>query len=427
METPCAARACEHEAIRYYHAMQSARRFPRFGVPILLLSLAFVCATGAEAKVARTASSGPNPRVALPADYAPLPECVDATSRFCVSAFNVDPSGTGSMTKPPGDIHLDAHFFSDGTSFSFHILKDGNDQNLAPTLPVGSIIEATANTGSWKPPTSLTAKGSDIAWSRSYSAATGWTLTVRLKTIAYSAGSNCDTDDCSAPTNIRDFASFAQATAFADSPTTGAQEAAVLAQSQGAWTATNASSFSPPWFDLEKRTINIELAGPHLTAAGVQNDGLFQSFIPKALVAGLWDSSPQELISTDSLLLKKTEDKTTTTAAPKVMIVSGGLLVSLENFHYSSPKFTIAVRPSTTRITAGRPVGKTVKIAFAAATGARSYQATCTRGSVKRTATSRLPNVVVRGLTAGTWSCRGRTVGTKTTRWSSPRLVRISK
>jgi len=335
------------------------------------------------------------------------------------------------MVTPPGDILLDAHFFdtssASGASFSFDVRKDGNDQNLAPTLPVGSIIEATVNTGSWKPPTSLMVTGSDVAWSRSFSAATGWTLTVRFKTIAYSVGFNCSPDDCSAPTGITDFASFAQVAAFADPPTTSAERAAVLAQSQGAWTATNASTYSPPRFDLEKRTINISLAGPHLTAAGVQNDGLFQSFIPKALVAGLWGSSPEELISTDSLLLKKTEDKTTTTAAPKVTIVSGGLLVSLENFHYSSPKFTIAVRPSTTRITAGRPVGKTVNIAFVAAKGARSYQATCTRGSVKRTATSRLPNVVVRGLTAGTWSCRGRTLGAKTTRWSLPRLVRVSK
>lgn len=338
------------------------------------------------------------------------------------------------MTKPPEGIRLDAHFFgtndANGASFSFDVRNDGvetNAQNLAPTLPAGSIIEAAVNTGSWKPPTSLIVSGSDVTWSRSYSAATGWTLTVRLKTIAKSASLNCGTDDCSAPTNIRDFASFAQVAAFADPPTTSAEGAAALAQGEGAWTATNASSFSPPWFDLEKRTINIELAGPHLTAAGVLNNGLFQSFIPETLVAGLWGSSSDELISTDSLLLQKTEDKTTTTAAPKVSIVSGGLLVSLDDFHYSSPKFTIAVRPSSTRITAGRPAGKTVKIAFAVAKGARSYQATCTRGSAKRTATSRLPNVVVRGLTAGTWSCRGRTLGAKTTRWSLPRLVRISK
>jgi len=416
--------------------MNSATRFPRFGVPLLIISLAFVWVPVAAAQVARSASAGPVVRVERPADYQALPACVAPTDSFCVTAFEADPSGAGAMTTPPAGIRLDAHFFGSsdpgGVSFSFDVRNDGvlalgtNAQELAPLLPVGSSIRATVSTGAWKPPSALFATGSDVAWSRSYSAATGWSLTVQLRTIAYAVGQNCSPDDCSAPTNLKDFASFAQASAFANPSSADAQQAAAIAQNEGAWTATNASTFSPPRFDFAKQTINISLAGPHLTAAGVQNDGLFQSFIPNALVAGLWGSDPAELVSTHSLLMTKTEAAATTAVAPTVSIVSGGLLVALVGFHYSSPTFVISVRPSTTRITLGRPVGKTVKITFAAAKGARSYQAICTRGSVKRTATSRLPRVVVGGLTAGSWSCRGRTRGATPSRWSLPRLVRIA-
>lgn len=104
----------------------------------------------------------------------------------------------------------------------------------------------------------------------------------------------------------------------------------------GAWVEPQGPEGQP-------RSIKASLGGPHFLADGTTlNIGSLQAFIPDAAVLNMFEVSSGELTS-DSLSVTRTESGETADAPFELEQVDGGILVSMDNVHFSSPSYNIGL------------------------------------------------------------------------------------
>jgi hypothetical protein len=277
---------------------------------------------------------------------APWPTCNGTTiTRSCVSAFTVDGGA------PPGGITLTVTETASGLLLQ---VRNGTDFELAPALGAASVVHVALNTGSIDPGI-VNSTGAIASVATTYDAVGGNTLDLVLSPRPSSWFANttpCTVLSCggAAAADV-DYADFLLASAGVPplpgglTPAQQTEFATFLTDMHGAWLGTNAQSFSSPTWDPTTETLGFRLAAPHLTHAGLQNDGFVTAFVPNAVLSGLWGLDPAS-VSASSFAVTKS-DGSTDTVSPTVVSDPGGIEIRmpLGSFHYSTPAFTVGKAP----------------------------------------------------------------------------------
>lgn len=105
--------------------------------------------------------------------------------------------------------------------------------------------------------------------------------------------------------------------------------------------STDAQTFGAPRYDQANDSITIDLAGPHRTVNGQQNDGIYQATIPSAMLSQWGVRSASELTGE-----YEGESRSITTTENQ----DGSLDISMD-IHYSSG--TVAIKPDTSSGSSG--------------------------------------------------------------------------
>jgi len=110
--------------------------------------------------------------------------------------------------------------------------------------------------------------------------------------------------------------------------------------------------------------------------------------------------------------------------AAAIPLAAGGLRTVSSDF--TVPKLRIKPRykllKAPTNIVAAKAV-KSARIRSGKVVGALGYQASCTKGNTIRYAKANIPNILVKKLTSGKWTCRIRAVKKIGGTWSIPKSV----
>ena len=117
---------------------------------------------------------------------------------------------------------------------------------------------------------------------------------------------------------------------------------------RGAWLSTDAQAVIPPYYNAESGSIQFTAAAPHLRQNGEPNRGFFEAFIPDTFVQNVWGIQDT---STLSVVGTKLDAGPAIDVIPTVVHIEDGakiggapvpgLLVSLPDFGYSSPRFRL--------------------------------------------------------------------------------------
>ncbi|MFN3214970.1 MAG: hypothetical protein ACE367_00565 [Acidimicrobiales bacterium] len=399
-----------------------------------LLSLAPAGAGAGESDMNGAAAAAPSSRQALPDDRERFPPCSDERRQFCIVSFEMDTGGSGLFGPPPSDIVVWAELWASWAtrdSLNLQVLleesPDVYSQELAPTVPAGTAMRIVVNTGSWEPPPTMSSSARVQEWSRALGS-DGWTMTFALTTMGSSISGACTFDDCSVERGDRDYVSRASAVVWAIAPIFTPEDTERIRELEtGSWVATNASTFSNGYYDPEARSINFDLAGPHLTSTGELNLGFFSAFVPDALITEAWGADPEALARSNALVLIRSDDSGRERVRVDSRRVDGGVRIDYADFTYSSPTFSIQARrtlraPRNVRVI---PRQRRAVVRVAPMKAARSYEAECTRRNRVRTVESRRPRIVVRKLAAGRWTCQVRAIRVTAGEWSDEVTVRI--
>lgn len=403
-------------------------------VVIAATLLAMVPAGAAEPGPARAAGEPTARQTPLPPEREDFPPCTAERRQFCIVSFEMDIGGSGLFGDPPEGIVVEAELWAsweDRDSFNLDIRSNvppsSFSQELAPTVPAGTALRIVVNTGSWEPPPTMSSSARVQEWSRALGA-DGWTMTFALVTNGSSVSTLCALDDCTVERGELDYISRASAVVWGIWPGLSAEEAAAVRELEtGGWVATNASSFTNGSYDAEARSMNFDLAGPHLTSAGEVNRGFFSAFVPDALIVEAWGADPEALAAANGLVLIRSDDSERERVRVDTRRVDGGVRIDYADFTYSSPTFSIQARrtlraPRNVRVIPRR--GRAV-VRVAPMKAARSYEAECSRRNRVRTVESRRPRIVVRRLAAGRWRCQVRAIRVTAGEWSDEVTVRV--
>ncbi len=315
------------------------RRFPTAAV----LAAGAICA-GALASQAAAAETG----------HVDFPMCSPSVTTSCIHSLEIDVTGTGEFTAPPAE--LAPRVTLSGTrppvpdvassGLAIEVRRNGNGQDLSPTLTTASRIRMRVDIGPFTPDRLMFASADVLEWTNTPTASGTSIHTFVMRPIVKTTGIPCSiSGGCDGPfTYLQDYAAFAQL-GLMDLPSAHAAQQEMDRQSQGSWVATNASSSSNAYMDVDANALRVDVASPHLTAAGVQNVGFLAGFVPDALITGSFETTPEALAERG--ILTSTDNGTTETVEASITRVEGGVVFRATGFHYSTPSFAFQARRST--------------------------------------------------------------------------------
>jgi hypothetical protein len=118
---------------------------------------------------------------------------------------------------------------------------------------------------------------------------------------------------------------------------------------RGGWLSSNAQALIPPYYDQATGSVLFTAAAPHLKHNGDPNRGFFRAFIPDSFVTNVWgvaDPTTLNVVGT-----RQEEGTVIADVVPTVVHTDNGaevngqavpgLLVLLEDFSYSAPRFKL--------------------------------------------------------------------------------------
>jgi hypothetical protein len=391
-----------------------------------------------------TATAASDPTADIPSsykDYQEFPMCDTTVTTFCISSWGIDLTNSGTFTIPASStgITFKAWLFSIAeykTPSLAYELRVNGQQELAPTIPLGTAFQFVINTGAFKPSPSLFAKAEvqdfDVANENG-----NWITKGTLKTSSTAFALGCEADaNCSNPRNQIDYQSFAQGVQFYEEPNL------LLDAKRGMWVSTNAAVTGEIQFDRLTMTWSVDLSGPAKKADGSVNTLRYSTFIPDAFIQSAYGTTADVLANT--LVTTRTDASVTTTVAATITRVTSpqpGLLISMPSIslagtstssqsvrsmasRYSTapkikikPKSTLLNAPKNTRAT--RLNATSARVSTTPIRGAKKYQAMCSKGATSVFATSRRPLIKVSGLSKGSWKCSIRGVQKIGGKWST--------
>jgi len=104
----------------------------------------------------------------------------------------------------------------------------------------------------------------------------------------------------------------------------------------GAWVQASGQGGQP-------RSLVATLGGPeHLADGTTANYGSMQAFIPDNVVETMFQTTSEDLISSGSLEVART-DSIDNNDVVNVDLTIGGIMVAIDNFHFSSPTYSIGI------------------------------------------------------------------------------------
>jgi hypothetical protein len=258
----------------------------------------------------------------VPGQSGVWPDCSSARPTQCVQSFTVD-------GQTPFGVHAEVSMMGGGLQMQA-ISDRGTQELLYPGSPVSatSTVTIVVNAGDYD--TGVIVADGYVSTARVEATDAGNVITFAASPQRTSfLRSGCTIGACGDDTTRGDddYAGRVVAAAFPPSPDT-----AYAAASRGLWMSSNAQSSSTPWYDASSQSLVVQLAAPHLTAAGDLNDGFFQAFLPTRMFTDLWHvDGPGQVEAQVS------DDGTEQAANHTWTEVAGGWLFTLQGFHYSSP------------------------------------------------------------------------------------------
>ncbi|MFN8121305.1 MAG: hypothetical protein U0237_02640 [Thermoleophilia bacterium] len=311
-------------------------------------------ATGLTALAALCAAAAiPAAAGAVDTDYVDFPMCSDAVTTSCIRSLEVDVSGTGDFTAPPGDLTPKATLSGtrppipdgDYSQMDIRVQRGGLD-DLSPALTTASRIRISVDLGPFTPDRLMFASADVISWTSEPTPSGTSIHTWVMRPITKTIGIPCDTEVCTGPfTYLQDRAAMA-GLYLMDAPSASPAQQEMDRQSQGSWVASNASSSTNAYMDADTNALRVDVASPHLTAAGELNTGFLSGFVPDALIRGGFETTPEALAERGVLL--SSDDGTTQEVQASITRVDGGVMFRAEGFHYSTPSFSfLSRRPAT--------------------------------------------------------------------------------
>jgi len=383
-------------------------------------------------------------------EYNDLPACTNAVTTFCIESFQIDLNRDGVFETPNPNLQIafTANLFSvakwNTPSLSYNLYVN-NNQELSPTIPVGTAFTFSVNSGAFKPTPSLFASAEVVSFDVKQVNG-NWVSSGTLKTYSYTFGMegitpgsgliNYDKDK-------KDYISFAGAAQFYEAPS------AMTESETGMWVYTNASMTGELHFDTSTLTWKLPLGGPVKKADGSRNELIYSSFLPDTFIVFAYGTTPDVL--KNSLVMTRTDGDVTTKVDATITRVTSpipGLIVKIPDIRlygtvvtkkavsamgsrYTAnptiriaPKFSLLKSPKTVRVTKTSP--NSVKVVGAKVSGASRYEAMCTSGRAFVSAKSRSAAVTVSNLTSGQWSCRIRGLSKLGGRWSPKKTITVS-
>lgn len=282
--------------------------------------------------------------------YEDFVACSGVKTSGCIVSAEADVAGTGTFAPLPADvvpfaIRMRSPGDPSGTTGSllFGLKRTAGARELAPALTAASFVRLVVDVGDLAP-TRFGFSSADVA-SWTHETAPGGTRrdTIIFRPAATTTGSNCSTSSgCDAPTGVTDTALQATAT-LSETPATTEPQKVFDQQADGAWVATNASAYTDAFLDSATGSLAVQVAAPHLTAAGAQNTGFVSGFVPDALVTGFFNTTP-EALATKGVLTSSEGTAAPAAVTATIERVTGGVRFEASGFHFSSPTFRLAVR-----------------------------------------------------------------------------------
>ncbi len=214
---------------------------------------------------------------------------------------------------------------------------------LTDLLTADSVIRLVIDVGDLAPTRFGYASGDVVSWTHETAPGGSRRDTIVLRPLRTTSALTCSVSDgCDAPTGVTDTGLQATATLW-EIPATTEPQREFDRQAEGAWVATNASAFTDAFLDSASGSLSVQLAGPHLTAAGAENSGFVAGFVPDALVTGFFGTTP-EALATRGVLLSNEGSATPAPVAATIERVAGGVHFEASGFHFSTPTFALALR-----------------------------------------------------------------------------------
>lgn len=346
-----------------------------------------------------------SPAAAAETGYVDFPMCSPSVTTSCIHSLEVDVTGTGEFTAPPSELRPTVTLSGTrppvpdvaSAGLSIDVRRGGSLQDLSPVLTPESRLRVSVDIGPFTPDRLMFASADVLEWTSRPTAAGTSVHTFVMRPISKTIGIPCSVGEgCDGPfTLLTDYAAIAQLNLM-DLPSAFPAQQEMDQQSEGSWVASNASASTNAYMDVDANALRVDVASPHLTAAGVQNVGFLAGFVPDALITGSFQTTPEALAERG--ILTSTDDGATETIAASVTRVEGGVVFRATGFHYSTPSFAFRAR----RAAGFRP------LTIAPARDAVAPHRFTVRGSI--TASGRFTAASCRGTVALTAKVGTRTV-----------------
>lgn len=315
------------------------RRSPRVAL-LTALAAASIAAAPAGAQAQETG-------------YVDFPMCSDAVTTSCIRSLEVDASGTGDFTVAPVDLAPKATLSGtrppvpdgDGSQLDIRVQNGGRD-DLSPVLTTASRIRISVDIGPFTPDRLMFASADVISWTSEPTPSGTSVHTWVARPITKTIGIPCNTEECGGPFTFLEDRAAMMTLYLMDAPSNSPAQQEMDRQSQGSWVASNASASTNAYMDADTNALKVDVASPHLTAAGELNRGFLSGFVPDALVRGGFETTPEALVARGVLL--SSDNGTTQEVRTSITRVEGGVMFRAEGFHYSTPSFSfLSRRPAT--------------------------------------------------------------------------------
>lgn len=383
-------------------------------------------------------------------EYNDLPPCTNIVTTFCIESFQIDLNKDGVFETPNPNLQIafTANLFSvakwNTPSLSFNLYVN-NNQELSPTIPIGTAFTYSINTGAFKPTPSLFASSEVVSFDvRQVNG--NWITSGTSKTYSFTFGMRGNTPGSGLinyDQDKKDYKSFAGGGLFYETPS------AMTESKTGMWVYTNAAMTGELKFDTSTLTWKLPLAGPAKKADGSTNELIYTSFLPDTFIVFAYGTTPDVL--RNSLVMTRTDGDITTKVDATITRVTSpipGLIVKIPDIRlygtvvtkkavssmgsrYTlnptiriAPKFSLLKSPKTVRVK--MTSSNSLQIVGAKVFGASRYEAMCTSGRTFVSAKSRSASVTVSNLTSGRWSCRIRGLSKLGGRWSPKKTINIA-
>ena len=278
------------------------------------------------------------------------PNCSGSVTTDCVNYVKYN----GSTTLPSG-VNLSVGGSSAGISVQFQC--NGHYELSGCAVSSSDSFDLSLNTGTTNP-TDLFMTGSITSESISSS---GGNYTLEFTTSAGPSSWStvgCTLTSCATTAN-KDYSDMLIGFISPMTPPSGmtmtsAEQSSYdsfEAAAEGTWLATNAQSFSLPTYDPITNALEFQVAAPHYMSDGTTlNTGSFTAFLPDSILT-YWN------VSASQLVVSEQEGTQVFGVTPTVTAVTGGIEVSLSNFHYSDPTFFVQPSSSVATTSPGAPSG----------------------------------------------------------------------